>query len=183
MTSLLKTLPQVRGSYRESAPLKDLTWFRVGGPAQVLFKPKDVADLQHFLANKPAIVPTTVIGVGSNMIVRDGGIDGVVIRLGSGFNQIHTDGTRITAGAAALDAIVAKHAQRAGIGGLEFLVGVPGTIGGALRMNAGAHGGETKDFLVSAKAIDPSGRLHDLKPEDLGHSYRHSTIPNDWIFV
>jgi UDP-N-acetylmuramate dehydrogenase len=183
MTTLLENLPKVEGSYREAAPLKDLTWFRVGGPAQVLFKPRDTADLQKFLARKPANVAVTVIGVGSNMIVRDGGIDGVVIRLGSGFSKIQTEGNKVIAGAAALDAVVAKQAQRAGITGLEFLVGVPGTIGGALRMNAGAHGGETKDFLVSAKAVSPDGKVHDLSPAELGHSYRHCSLPADWIFV
>ena len=137
---LIDRLPAVRGRYREDAPLDRVTWFRVGGPAEVTFRPADEDDLAGFLAAKPADVPVTVIGVGSNLLVRDGGIDGVVIRLGREFAHIAVGGTRVTAGAAALDVNVARTAAATGVGGLEFLSGVPGTIGGALRMNAGAFG-------------------------------------------
>nr|WP_246408815.1 UDP-N-acetylmuramate dehydrogenase [Parvularcula dongshanensis] len=159
------------------------TWFRVGGPADRFFMPKDEAELSAFLADLPADERVSVIGVGSNLLVRDGGIEGTVIRLGPGFGRIAVDGTRVTAGAAALDANVAKQAAAAGIGGLEFYRGIPGTIGGALRMNAGAYGGETKDVLVSARAVDRQGRLHDFAASDLGYTYRHCGLPEEFIFM
>ena len=138
MTSVLSSLPPVRGTYTEHAPLKDLVWFRAGGPADILFRPADLDDLRAFVAAKPADVPVTVIGVGSNLLIRDGGIPGVVIRLPSAFGKIEKiDDTHVRAGAAALDAAVARAASDAGIAGLEFLRGIPGTIGGALTMNAG----------------------------------------------
>jgi UDP-N-acetylmuramate dehydrogenase len=136
-TSLLARLPAVRGRYRENVSLADVSWFRVGGPAEVLFRPTDVDDLAHFLAGKPADVPVTMLGVGSNLLVRDGGIPGVVIRLGRAFARIEVEGQEITAGASALDVHVARVARDASLTGLEFLAGIPGTIGGALRMNAG----------------------------------------------
>ena len=182
-TKLLDRLPPVRGRYTENAPLAGITWFRVGGPAEVSFRPADREDLLDFLKNKPADVPVTVIGVASNLLVRDGGVPGVVLRLGRGFAQIEPDGTTLHCGCGALDRNVATVAKQAGLGGLEFLSGVPGTIGGALRMNAGAYGREMKDVLISAEAADPSGKVHDLGPDDLGFSYRHSTIPEDWIFL
>jgi UDP-N-acetylmuramate dehydrogenase len=181
--SLVDRLPAVRGRYTENAPLGPITWFRVGGPAEVMFRPVDVEDLAGFLAGKPGDVPVTVLGVGSNLLVRDGGVAGVVVRLGRGFAGIAIEGERVTAGAAALDVNVAVVARDAGIAGLEFLGGVPGTIGGALRMNAGAYGAETKDVVVDARAVDGEGRVRDLEPGDLGFGYRFCAVPRDWIFV
>ncbi len=182
-THLLDRLPEVRGRYSENTPLDKITWFRVGGPAEVMFRPADAEDLARFFESRPADVPVTVIGVGSNLLVRDGGVPGVVIRLGRGFADITTDGSRITAGAAAPGLNVALTARDAGIAGFEFLSGIPGTIGGALRMNAGAYGHEMNDVVVSAQALDPQGRLHRLSPGDLGFAYRHSAVDDDWIFT
>ncbi|MBB4659866.1 UDP-N-acetylmuramate dehydrogenase [Parvularcula dongshanensis] len=173
----------MKGRVTERQALAPYTWFRVGGPADRFFMPKDEAELSAFLADLPADERVSVIGVGSNLLVRDGGIEGTVIRLGPGFGRIAVDGTRVTAGAAALDANVAKQAAAAGIGGLEFYRGIPGTIGGALRMNAGAYGGETKDVLVSARAVDRQGRLHDFAASDLGYTYRHCGLPEEFIFM
>jgi len=181
MTKLLDRLPKVRGEYRENAPLAPLTWFKVGGPADILFRPADEEDLMDFLAGRPGDVPVTVIGVGSNLLVRAGGIEGVVVRLGKPFARVEVDGERVMAGAAALDVTVAATAQKAGLTGLEFLSGIPGSIGGAVRMNAGAYGSETKDALISARAIDPLGHAHTLTGDDLGLAYRHSDLPEDWI--
>lgn len=178
-----EALPPVRGRISRDAPLGGLTWFRVGGPAQVLFRPADQQDLAQFLAALPPEVPVTVIGVGSNLLVRDGGIPGVVIRLAGPFAGVSVDGHTVTAGAAALDLTVAMTALEAGVGGLEFLSGVPGAIGGALRMNAGAFGGEMKDVTVTAQAIDRQGNLHSLSLEQLGLTYRHCAVPEDWIFT
>ena len=180
-TPLLKRLPAVRGRYSENAPLSGITWFRVGGPAEVSFRPADRDDLLDFLKAKPKDVPVTVIGVGSNLLVRDGGIPGVVLRLGRGFADIGAEGHDILSGAAALDLNVAKAAQLSGIAGLEFLCGVPGTIGGAVRMNAGAYGKELKDVLIWAEAADAKGKVHRLTPAELAFSYRHSSLPPDWI--
>ena len=183
MTPALSSLPTVRGTYAEHAPLKDLVWFRAGGPADILFRPADLDDLCAFVAAKPADVPVTVIGVGSNLLIRDGGIPGVVIRLPSAFGKIEKiDGTRIRAGAAALDAAVARAAADAGIAGLEFLRGIPGTIGGALTMNAGCYGTETKDVFVEAHAIDAAGKLIMLGSDEMGFTYRHSK-PQGLIYV
>jgi UDP-N-acetylmuramate dehydrogenase len=181
--SLLDRLPPVRGRYGEKVALAPVTWFRVGGPAEVMFRPADVDDLAAFVARKPADVPATVLGVGSNLLVRDGGIPGVVVRLGRAFADIRADGDVIVAGAGALDLNVARVALDAGIGGLEFLSGIPGTIGGALRMNAGAYGAEIKDVVVTVCAVDPGGRVHVLQPADLGFAYRRCAVPADWIFV
>jgi len=180
---LRAAVPGLRGRLTANAPLAQLTWFRVGGPAEVMVRPADDADLAGFLAGCPADVPVTVMGVASNLLVRDGGIPGVVIRLGRGFADITADGDRVVAGGAALDANVARVAAEAGLGGLEFLVGIPGTIGGALRMNAGAYGSEIKDVLARATAVDRAGRVHDLAPEDMGLGYRHCGCPADWIFT
>ncbi len=180
---LIERLPPVRGRLTENAPLAGITWFRVGGPAEVMFRPADRDDLIAFLTNKPADVPVTVIGVGSNLLVRDGGVPGVVIRLGRGFADVAIDGTTVRAGAATLDLNVALSARDAGVAGLEFLSGIPGTIGGALRMNGGAYGKEMKDVTVSAEALDPTGRLHRLSLAELGFSYRHSGVAEDWIFL
>lgn len=177
------TLPAVRGRIEHDAPLAPLTWFRTGGPADVLFRPADADDLAFFLAHLPADVPVTVIGVGSNLLVRDGGVEGVVIRLGKTFGAISHDGNRLRVGAGASDVSVAAAARDAGLGGMEFLRGIPGTIGGALRMNAGAYGREMANILVEAEAIDRAGQRHVLSLEDMGFSYRHARIPADWIFV
>ncbi|MDP1640975.1 MAG: FAD-binding protein, partial [Phenylobacterium sp.] len=158
-----EALPMVRGKILRDEPLSPFTWFRVGGAADVLFLPADAEDLADFLRGLDPAVPVTVLGVGSNVIIRDGGIEGVVIRLaGKAFGQVTTDGVRVTAGAAALDAMVARAAAKAGIAGLEFYAGIPGSIGGALTMNAGCYGAETKDVLVSASGIDCSGARRDF---------------------
>jgi UDP-N-acetylmuramate dehydrogenase len=182
--NLLDRLPPVRGKLEASVTLAPFTWFRVGGPAEVLFQPADEADLAEFLRLCPADIPILAVGVGSNLIVRDGGVPGVVIRLSPrGFGQISTDGLKVTAGAACLDASVAKKAAEAGIAGLEFYRGVPGTIGGALRMNAGCYESETKDVLVSCVAYDRAGQRHEFSCADMGFTYRHTTAPADLIFV
>ena len=176
-------LPTVRGKYVENADLSALTWFRVGGPADVLFQPADEDDLAHFLKNTPEDIPVYPVGVGSNLLVRDGGVRGVVIRLGAPFAKIEIDGTRVTTGAAALDAQVAKAAARAGVAGLEFYRGVPGTIGGAICMNAGAYGGETKDVLVEAVGYTRAGERHVFSNKEMGFSYRHADAANGIIFT
>lgn len=181
--SLLDRLPSVRGRLSAGGDLAKVTWFRVGGPPDATFKPADLEDLQSFLSETPRDIPVLAIGVGSNLLVRDGGVDGVVLRLGGAFADIQVDGLEVEAGAAALDATVAKTAASQGIAGLEFLSGIPGTIGGALRMNAGAYGGETKDILVWADALDRDGTYHRLSVDDMGFDYRHSGIPSDWIFT
>jgi len=177
-------LPPVRGSIIRDAPLKDLVWFRAGGPAEILFRPADADDLAAFLAAKPADLRVSVIGVGSNLLVRDGGIPGVVVRLSSAFGKIESDGTRVRAGAAALDGAVARAACDAGIAGLEFLRGVPGTIGGALKMNAGCYGSEIKDVFVEAVAIDEKGNKIKLSRADMDFAYRKAQgAGDDLIFV
>ena len=180
---LIDRLPPVRGRLSEGAALAPVTWFRVGGAAEVMFRPADLEDLATFLATRPKDVPVTVIGVASNLLVRDGGIPGVVVRLGRGFAGIATEGTRLAAGAGALDVNVAVSARDAGIGGLEFLAGVPGTIGGALRMNAGCYGREIADALVDLEALDGEGRLHRIPAAAARLGYRHCGLPEDWIFV
>ena len=180
---LIERLPPVRGRLTENAPLAPVTWFRVGGPAEVMFRPLDIEDLAAFLAAKPVDVPVTVIGVASNLLVRDGGIDGVVVRLGRGFTTVEAKGTVVEAGAAALDLNVALAACEAGLGGLEFLCGVPGTIGGGLRMNAGAYGCEIKDVLLGAEALDGTGKRRTLTLAEMQLSYRHCGVPEDWIFT
>jgi UDP-N-acetylmuramate dehydrogenase len=180
---LIARLPRVRGRLTENAPLAQFTWFRVGGPAEVMFRPADLDDLAEFLAAKPKDVPVTVMGVASNLLIRDGGVPGVVIRLGSGFVDIAATGDEIAAGAGALDLNVALVACEAGIADLEFLSGIPGTVGGGLRMNAGAYGREFKDVLHEATALDGEGRRHDLEPGEMNLSYRHCGVPADWIFV
>jgi UDP-N-acetylmuramate dehydrogenase len=175
----------LRGRLTADAPLAPYTWFRVGGPAEVLFSPADEDDLAYFLANLPRTIPVTVIGLGSNLIIRDGGIRGVVIRLGGkAFGAIETTpDRRVIAGAATLDAQIARVAAEAGIDGLAFLRGVPGSLGGALRMNAGAHGGETREVFVEARGIDRAGARRVFGPAEMGFSYRHSQAPDDVIFT
>jgi UDP-N-acetylmuramate dehydrogenase len=180
---LIERLPPVRGRLSENAPLAQVTWFRVGGAADVLFRPADADDLASFLQAKPRDIPVTVIGVASNLLVRDGGVPGVVVRLGRGFVEIASEGAIVTAGAGALDLNVALASGMAGISGLEFMCGIPGTVGGGLRMNAGAYGSEFKDVLIDAEAIDGAGRRHRPTCAELGLSYRHCDAPDDWIFV
>jgi len=175
--------PKLRGRLLPNQSLAELTWFRVGGPAQVLFMPEDEADLAYFLQVLAADIPVTVIGLGSNLIVRDGGIPGVVVRLGRGFNDIAIEDHRIRVGAAVPDVKVARAAQEAGIAGLSFLRGIPGAIGGALRMNGGAYGRETKDALISARAVDRAGRVHELSVSEMHYAYRHCGTPDDFIFT
>jgi UDP-N-acetylmuramate dehydrogenase len=183
---LIDRLPMVRGRYTAFAPLGDTSWFRAGGCAEVLYKPADKEDLCDFLKGCPSDVPITVLGVCSNVIIRDGGIAGVVIKMGRGFTDIEQEGSNtIYAGAAALDVNVALSAQNFGIGGLEFFSGIPGTIGGALRMNAGAYGTETADVLVQADVIDRQGQIHHIKVKDpqMLMSYRHNSLSETMIFV
>jgi len=180
---LIDRLPPVKGSYEESALLKNLTWFRVGGPAEVLYRPAEAEDLAVFLTRRPQDVPVTVLGVGSNVLVRDGGISGVVIRLGRAFAKVSIEGDFVRAGASTPDVSVALAARDAGVGGLEFLRGVPGTIGGALRMNAGAYGREIADVLVEAKAIRLDGVERTFRADEFGFAYRHSEIGEEWIFT
>ncbi len=176
-------LPKLRGRLLPNEPLAPLTWFRVGGPAQVLFMPEDEADLAYVLAHLPADVPVMVVGLGSNLIVRDGGMPGVVIRLGRGFSDIKVEGERIRAGTAVPDVRVARAAQEAGLAGLAFLRGIPGAIGGALRMNGGAYGRETKDALVEARGVDRSGKVRVFANGDMHYTYRHCGAPDDIIFT
>ena len=178
-------LPAVRGKLLRDEPLAPFTWFRVGGAAEVLFLPADPEDLGAFLRDLPAEAPVTVLGVGSNVIVRDGGVPGVVIRLaGRAFGAVEVaDGHRIVAGVGALDAQVARAAARAGVAGLEFYAGIPGSIGGALTMTAGCYGSETKDVLVSAWGYDRTGARRAFALADFGYSYRHSEAPADIVWV
>jgi UDP-N-acetylmuramate dehydrogenase len=178
-----KTMPKLRGRLLANQSLKELTWFRVGGPAQLLFMPEDEADLSYFLAGLASDIAVTVIGLGSNLIVRDGGVPGVVIRLGRGFGEIAIDGQTVRAGAAVPDVKVARAAQEAGIAGLSFMRGIPGGVGGALRMNGGAYGRETKDALIEARAVDRHGRVHVLTNGDMHYAYRHCGAPDDYIFT
>lgn len=181
--TLIDRLPPVRGDLVAGAPLDRETWFRVGGPADVLFRPADRDDLALMLRELPDGTPVTVVGLGSNMLVRDGGVRGLVIRMGREMAGIEIKDNEVSAGAGAPDPAVAAAARDASLTGLEFLSGIPGTIGGALRMNAGAYGGEMKDILISCKAIDPKGTVHKLGLDDMGFSYRHCAIPEDWIFT
>lgn len=181
--ALLDRLPTVRGSLKANVPLAPYSWLRVGGPAEAFFMPKDEADLAHFLSSTPDDIPVQVLGVASNTLIRDGGVKGVVIRLGPAFAKVRCEGTTVTAGASALDNKVAKEAAKHGIGGLEFYAGIPGTIGGALRMNAGCYGAETKDVLVEAVAIDRRGRREVLSVDDFGYRYRGSEAAPDLIFT
>lgn len=182
---LAARMPQLRGRLAANQPLAPFTWFRVGGPAQILFSPADEADLAYFLKNLPADIPITVIGLGSNLIVRDGGVPGVTIRLGGrAFGQIEfLDGFRVRAGAAVPDQKFARALADKGLAGLEFYCGIPGSLGGALCMNAGAHGGETTDVLIEARGVTRAGEIVVLSHADMGFSYRHSAAPEDVIFT
>jgi UDP-N-acetylmuramate dehydrogenase len=181
---LLAQLPKLRGKLKPRAVLADLTWFRVGGPAEVLFSPADEADLAYVMANTPPEIPITVIGLGSNLLVRDGGIGGLVIRLGRGFGEIGIEpGSRLRAGAAVPDVKVARAAADAGIAGLSFYRGIPGCVGGALRMNGGAHGRETCEVVTEARAVDRKGQLHVLPVAELHYAYRSCGAPEDFVFT
>ncbi|MGC1178247.1 MAG: UDP-N-acetylmuramate dehydrogenase [Methyloceanibacter sp.] len=183
-SELAAHLPELRGRLKAGAMLADLTWFRVGGPAEVLYSPGDEVDLAYFMANIPPEVPVTVVGLGSNLLVRDGGIGGVVIRLGKGFGDIKIEeGSRLRAGAAVPDVKVARAAADAGIAGLSFYRGIPGCVGGALRMNGGAHGRETKEVVIEARAVDRQGRVHVLLVAELHYAYRHCGAPEDLVFT
>jgi UDP-N-acetylmuramate dehydrogenase len=181
---LKAAMPDLRGRLLANQSLAELTWFRVGGPAQILFTPSDEDDLAYFLAHLPAELPVYVVGVGSNLIVRDGGIPGVVIRLSPrGFGETSAADDIVSAGTAALDKRVAETAAAANLGGLEFLFGIPGSIGGALRMNAGANGNETKDILIEATGIGRDGQRHTLTNADMNFVYRNSGVDPSIIFT
>jgi len=180
---LIDRLPPVRGRLTADVPLAPVTWFRVGGAAEIMFRPADETDLAEFLAHRPPEVPVTALGVASNLLVRDGGIAGIVIRLGRGFVAVGNEGETVRAGAGALDLNIALACREAGIAGLEFLSGIPGTLGGALRMNAGAYGREIKDVLRGVTALDGKGNRHAVAAAALGLGYRHCAAPPDWIFV
>lgn len=182
--ALREKMPELRGRLLPNQSLAELTWFRVGGPAQVLFTPEGEGDLAYFLARLPLEIPVIVVGLGSNLIVRDGGVAGVVIRLGRGFSDIRIEPEhRLRAGAAVPDVKVARAAQEASIAGLAFYRGIPGAIGGALRMNAGAYGGETKDVLIEARGVDRAGRVRVFANADMHYTYRHCGAPDDVIFT
>lgn len=177
-----KTLPEVRGTLTADRSIDGLTWLRVGGPADWLFQPEDASDLADFLRDLDPAIPVFPIGVGSNLIVRDGGIRGVVIRLGRGFNAISVEGDRVVAGAAALDAHVARRAADGGLD-LTFLRTIPGTIGGAVRMNAGCYGSYVADHLIEVRAVTRDGKQVTLTPQDLQFAYRHSELPIGWVLT
>lgn len=179
----LNQLPTVRGRYTENSPLGEKGWFRCGGTADALFKPSDLKDLQNFLVNCPKDIPVYIFGALSNTIIRDEGLCGVVIRLGREFSDIRVEEETVKAGALALDTNVATIAADQGLAGLEFFSGIPGTVGGALRMNAGCYGSETKDVLLECQALDRQGKFHRLKPSDMGMTYRHVDVPEDYIFL
>ncbi|MET0536668.1 MAG: UDP-N-acetylmuramate dehydrogenase [Xanthobacteraceae bacterium] len=181
---LRSRMPGLRGRLMSNQPLKEFTWFRVGGPAQVLFVPEDEEDLALLLENLPGEIPVTIAGLGSNLIVRDGGVRGVVVRLGRGFGELKVEaGERIRAGAAVPDVKVSRCAQEAAIAGLAFFRGIPGAVGGALRMNGGAYGRETRDVLIEARAIDRRGTMRVFTNDEMGYAYRHCGLPEDVIFT
>jgi len=180
---LTAQMPNLRGSLGGNAPMASLSWFRTGGPAQVLFEPADESDLAYFLARLDPAIPALTIGAGSNFLVRDGGIAGIVIRLGKGFQEVTIEDLFLRAGAGCLDVKLASAAAKAGIAGLAFFRGIPGTIGGALRMNAGAYGAETRDVLVCCRGVDRNGTVVELSNADMGFSYRRCAIADDVIFT
>lgn len=182
MTALISRLPSVRGKYQTNISMAEHTWFGVGGAAEVLFTPADAEDLHTFLKALDADIPFYPVGAGSNLLVRDGGVSGVIIST-KAIKHHHIEGTHLTVGSGWLDAEVARLASRENIAGLEFLIGIPGTIGGGLRMNAGAFGKEFRDVVMTATAIDRQGNWHEVTPAEMGMAYRHSNAPQDWIFV
>ncbi|MBU6448200.1 MAG: UDP-N-acetylmuramate dehydrogenase [Rhodospirillales bacterium] len=180
---MLNALPATQGRLKEGEPLAPMTWFRVGGPAEFMLRPANVEDLCDFLSQLPLEMPVMVIGAASNLIVRDGGINGVVIKLARGFGAVEVEADGIIAGAAALDVTVSEYAAAAGLGGLEFLSGIPGTIGGAVVMNAGAYGGDMASVLDWVDIVTRDGELKRLSVQELGLSYRHSNLPSDAVVV
>ena len=180
---LIDRLPSVRGRLIEGASLAKLTWFRVGGPAEILFRPADVEDLAQFLRATPKDIPITLLGVGSNLLVRDGGVPGVVIRLGEPFAKLDVTGDAIVAGAGISNLKLANAARDAGMAGFEFLSGIPGSLGGSLRMNAGAYGAEIADVTLSVEALDRAGERHTFTGDEMVFSYRHASVADDLIFV
>ncbi|MCH8862940.1 MAG: UDP-N-acetylmuramate dehydrogenase [Proteobacteria bacterium] len=182
-STVMESLPAVRGSYEQDAALGQMTWFRTGGRAEVLFKPADEEDFIAFTRGLPPDIPVTIIGVGSNLLVRDGGVRGVVVRMGKAMAEITIQDDLISAGAGALGVTIAARAQEAGLAGLEFLKGVPGSVGGALRMNAGAYGCEVGDIFVEARAIDRGGQVHNLTHGEMEFAYRHTGVSEDHIFL
>jgi UDP-N-acetylmuramate dehydrogenase len=180
---LFERLPPVKGRIQTNADLSKSTWFRVGGPAEVMFWPADLGDLMAFLKNKPPDVAVTIIGIGSNLMVRDGGVPGVVIRLNEVFTKISVDGLEITAGGGVSNLRLANAARECGIQGFEFLCGIPGAVGGAIRMNAGAYGSETKDIVQRVRALDENGNLVEFSVIEMKYSYRHSNVSENLIFI
>ena len=180
---LIDNLPEVAGQLEANAALSNLIWFRTGGKAEVLFRPAGEADLVKFLKEIESFIPVTMLGVGSNLLVRDGGVVGIVIRLGKPFAEIENNGDVITAGAGAVDVSVANFAAKAGLAGLEFLRGIPGTIGGAVSMNAGAYGADVSQRLIKARFLDRSGAVHELSNEEIGFSYRATKLDPSWIVL
>lgn len=183
MSDLMKRLPEARGTLEAMVPMARHTWFGVGGMAEVMFSPADSHDLADFIANLPKDIPVYPVGAGSNLLVRDGGIGGVVINMTTHMKTAEREGALLCVDAGLHDAEVARIAARMGVAGLEFLIGIPGTIGGGLRMNAGAYGREFKDVTIRAEAIDRNGNIHVATPEEMGMAYRHSDAPLDWIFT
>ncbi len=182
-STITDRLPAVRGSYEEDAALGEKTWFRTGGRAEILFKPEDFDDLAAFMAAVPGDIPVTVVGVGSNLLIRDGGVRGVVVRMGKAMAEISIQDDLVSAGAATLGVTIAARALEAGLAGLEFLKGVPGSVGGALCMNAGAYGCEVADIFVEATIIDRAGVLRHLNADDMKFGYRHTGVSEDHIFL
>lgn len=180
---LAAAMPELRGALRADVPLAPLTWFKTGGPADAFFEPADEADLAYFLARCERHIPVLVVGLGSNLLIRDGGVEGVVIQLGRAFATIEVDGIEIEAGAGVPDVKLASAAAQAGIAGLSFLRGIPGSLGGALRMNGGAYGTETADVFVRARGVARDGTIRDYTAADMGFTYRHCSVPDDVIFT
>ena len=180
---MISAIPSTRGRLKEREPLAPMTWFRVGGPAEVMLRPADVEDLCDFLRQLPLEVPVMIIGAASNLIIRDGGVNGVVIKLARGFGAVEVEADGIVAGAAALDITISEHAAAAGLTGLEFLSGIPGTIGGAVAMNAGAYGGDMAGVLDWVDIVTRNGELKRLSVQELGLSYRHSNLASDTVVV
>ena len=180
---LVAHLPPVRGRLRAQVPLAPRTWLRVGGPAEAIFQPADAQDLVSFLATRPSEIPVTPLGVASNLLVRDGGIDGVVVKLAGPLAEVEVEGDRLVVGAGATDRMIAITAQKAGLAGLEFYIGIPGTMGGGVRMNAGAFGGETAEVVERVIALAPDGKQHELTAAEMAFGYRHSALPEGWIAI
>lgn len=184
MSDLIEKLPPVRGIYKFSEPLKNYTWLNVGGPADVMFFPKDIEDLQFFLIKKPADLEIFVLGGGANLLIRDGGIKGAVIKLtDSNFCNVKVENDKVICGAGLLNNVLKKTVAEQGLGGLEFICSIPGSIGGAIRSNAGCFGREISDVLISAKVMDSAGKLFEVKNKDFHFAYRHSEFPADWIIT